>query len=176
MRMRNWNYNSRATYFITICVAGRLPRFGRIVDGQMLENALGTAVRSEWLKTPFVRQDMNLFLGEFVVMPDHFHAILEIGGNVYNKASASEYLLKWRDDRIDEADNFGPQRKNLASVIRGFKASVSHLAKAQNIDFKWQARYHEIRIRNRKQRKYMEDYIRDNPALWETEAGSFKEK
>lgn len=27
---------------------------------------------------------MNLFMGEYVVMPNHFHAIIGIGDNPYN--------------------------------------------------------------------------------------------
>jgi hypothetical protein len=36
-------------------------------------------VENEWIKTPEIRPDMNLKQGEFVVMPNHFHAILIIG-------------------------------------------------------------------------------------------------
>ena len=31
-----------------------------------------------------MRPDMNLQMGEFVVMPNHFHAIIIIGENQYN--------------------------------------------------------------------------------------------
>jgi len=42
---------------------------------------LGICLQNEWLKTPVIRPDMNIILDKFVVMPDHFHAIIIIGEN-----------------------------------------------------------------------------------------------
>ncbi len=36
-----------------------------------------------------MRPDMNLTMGAFVVMPNHFHAIIEIGKNEYNSGGAN---------------------------------------------------------------------------------------
>lgn len=170
--MKNWNYNSAASYFVTLCIDGRLPQLGKISNKQMVESEMGRVVREEWFKTPSIRPDMNISLGEFVVMPDHFHAILDIGVNSFNKASARERLLKWRDNQerseygSNEIETFGPQRKNLASVVRGFKSAVTQYARRRNIEFKWQSRYHEKRIFSQKEREEITDYIRGNPALW----------
>jgi len=35
-------------------------------------------------------------------------------------------------------NQFAPQRKNLASIIRGFKSAVTTVARKKNIDFGWQ--------------------------------------
>ncbi len=45
---------------------------------------IGEIVECEWLKTVEMQPDMNLWMGEYVVMPNHFHAIVEIGENKYN--------------------------------------------------------------------------------------------
>jgi len=50
----------------------------------MVLNDVGKVVESEWIKAPQILPDMNLKLGEFVVMPNQFHAILFIGKNQYN--------------------------------------------------------------------------------------------
>ena len=50
----------------------------------MILNELGLMTVAEWVKSPQVRPDMNLELGEFVVMPNHFHGIVMIGENVFN--------------------------------------------------------------------------------------------
>ncbi len=34
-RLQNWDYGSNATYFITICTAGREHYFGKIVKNKM---------------------------------------------------------------------------------------------------------------------------------------------
>jgi len=83
-RLQNWDYGSNATYYITICTAGRKHYFGKIVKKQMQLFEIGRIAKNEWLKTLEIRPDMNLLLDEFVVMPNHFHAIIIIGENEYN--------------------------------------------------------------------------------------------
>ena len=58
--------------------------FGEVIKGKMVLNKIGKIVQSEWLKTFEMRPDMNLKMGEYVVMPNHFHAIIGIGKNKYN--------------------------------------------------------------------------------------------
>jgi REP element-mobilizing transposase RayT len=50
--------------------------FGEITDGLMVCNDAGTMVENEWLKLP--TRFTNIQLHEYIVMPNHFHAILEI--------------------------------------------------------------------------------------------------
>jgi putative transposase len=90
-RLQNWDYASSALYFVTLCTKNRDNYFGQIIKPEiekehfeMQLSEIGKVVGSEWLKTPEVRQDMNLELGEYQVMPNHFHAILIIGDNQYN--------------------------------------------------------------------------------------------
>ena len=45
---------------------------------------IGNIAHDEWFNTPHLRPDMNLELGEFVVMPNHIHGIICIGENEYN--------------------------------------------------------------------------------------------
>jgi REP element-mobilizing transposase RayT len=47
-------------------------------------NEFGQLIEIEWLKTIELRPDMNLEMGNFVVMPNHFHAIIIIGENEFN--------------------------------------------------------------------------------------------
>lgn len=62
-------------------------------------NELGKIAEQEWLKTPSIRPDMNLELGEFIVMPNHFHGIIYIGNNKYNSPHQDD-----GDDRRDGRD------------------------------------------------------------------------
>ena len=50
----------------------------------MQQSEIGQVAHDEWFKTPGLRPDMNLELGEFVVMPNHIHGIIIIGKNQYN--------------------------------------------------------------------------------------------
>ena len=52
--------------------------FGHIENSEMVLNDAGKMVETEWLKLH--ERFNNIELHEFVVMPNHFHAILEIVG------------------------------------------------------------------------------------------------
>jgi len=79
-----WDYGQDAAYFITVCTQHRIHHFGKISEGKAHLSEIGAIVEKEWLKTVDLRSDMNLTLGEFVIMPNHFHAIIIIGKNKYN--------------------------------------------------------------------------------------------
>ena len=76
IRLRGYDYGRTGAYFVTLCAHDRASLFGEIVDGVMRLNDLGRVVDSEWLKTPRMRPQVEL--DEYVVMPNHFHAILVI--------------------------------------------------------------------------------------------------
>lgn len=124
-RLQGWDYKTAAAYFVTICTFHRRHYFGEIRDGKTAFTSIGKIVESEWLKTPVIRRDMNLQLGEFVVMPNHFHGIIIIGKNKYNTTDE----LKTPNDAYTAKNRFTPQSKNLASIIRGFKSAVTTQAK-----------------------------------------------
>jgi putative transposase len=74
-RYQGYDYSSPAKYFITICTSNKIPYFGKIENGVMILSDLGQMLYDEWLKTPMIRPDMYIIMDEFVIMPDHFHAI-----------------------------------------------------------------------------------------------------
>ena len=73
-RLRGWDYASNGHYYITIVTADRKRLFGEIVNGEMVLNDWGRIVYDEFFKSFEMRAE--LFLGEFVLMPDHLHAIV----------------------------------------------------------------------------------------------------
>lgn len=136
----------------------------------MILNEIGIIAQDEWLKTPTIRPDMNLQLDEFVVMPNHFHAILFIGENQYNMPGKGTQniapVLEGFQNKKTQS-KFGPQSKNLSSIIRGFKSAVTKRAKETNEHFAWQERFHDHIIRNYESYQRIRDYIVNNPAKWE---------
>ncbi len=183
-RLQNWDYGSNAAYFITICTADREHYFGKIIKNKMQLFEIGRITKNEWLKTPEIRPDMNLLLDRFIVMPNHFHGIIIIGENEYNTKRGTERDMECdmecRDamhcvsttttDKTttnnDTKNEFGPQSKNLASIIRGFKSSVTTFAHKNNIKFGWQSRFHDHIIRNDTEYNRIRTYIINNPANW----------
>jgi REP element-mobilizing transposase RayT len=73
-RLRGWDYARNGHYYITIVTAERKRLFGEIVNGEMVLNDWGQIVYDEFFKSFEMRTE--LFLGEFVLMPDHLHAIV----------------------------------------------------------------------------------------------------
>ena len=212
-RLQNWDYGSEGFYFITICTQNREHFFGEIEsvsvthleNGEMILSEIGKIVQSEWLKTPSIRPDMNLELFEFVVMPNHFHAVIYIGLNSYNKLitknSINEKIIcenntdgnmvdgNMTDGNCRDAmhgvptispsqtissietkktkNKFGPQSKNLASIVRGFKSSVTTWCRKNNYsNFKWQPLFHDHMIRDQRSFENIQKYIYENPKNW----------
>ena len=96
-----WDYGWNAAYFVTICTQNRECYFGDVFNGEIKLSEIGKIAKEEWLKTPAIRPDMNIKLDEFVVMPNHFHAIIRIGENQYNKRNA---VLNDDNDNHDDVE------------------------------------------------------------------------
>ncbi|HET8866319.1 MAG TPA: hypothetical protein VFM80_11535 [Gracilimonas sp.] len=173
-RWEYWDYKNPGAYFITICTKNKEHFFGEIVNGRMELNQIGSIVESEWKKTPKIRKDMNITLGEFVIMPDHIHGIIIIGNNEYNTRGLKSNFGRDAMHRVstevdletDSQKRFGPQRKNLASIIRGYKSSVTIQGRKINPEFCWQSNYHDRVIRTYQEYKLITEYILDNIRRW----------
>lgn len=81
IRLKGYDYSQAGLYFITVCVANREYLFGDIVgvslvDTQMILNDAGKMVAAEWFKLS--KRFKNIRLHEYIVMPNHFHAISAI--------------------------------------------------------------------------------------------------
>ena len=76
VRLKDYNYSQAGLYFVTICVQNKISLFGNIINGEIKLNDAGIIVEKEWLKLP--QQYNNIQLHEYVIMPNHFHAIIQI--------------------------------------------------------------------------------------------------
>ena len=177
-RLRSWDYASEGMYFVTICTKNREHYFGDITESDdgsiiLLPTEIGKIASSEWYKTLEMRPDMNLELGEFVVMPNHIHGIIIIGANDFNRTDGMHSVSNDTDTDAKHcvstaaaANKFAPQSKNLASIIRGYKSAVTTFARKNNIDFDWQTRYHDHIIRSADAYNKISHYILNNPNKW----------
>ena len=95
-QMQHWDYSWKGSYFITICSAHREHFFGDVMDGNMELYEIGKIVTYEWIQTFKMRPDMNLTCGEFMVMPNHFHAIVTIGKNEYNRCRDAMHCVCYK--------------------------------------------------------------------------------
>lgn len=158
-RLKGWDYSSPGAYFVTIVTKNHACYFGNVENGDMHLNELGEIAKQCFEKIPehfpFVSLDV------FVIMPNHVHGIIIINDRVETQNFAS--IPPSSDNR------FGPQSKNLASIVRGYKIGVTKYAKKNNIPFQWQSRYYDHIIRDEKSLNNIRQYIIQNPLNWQTD-------
>lgn len=63
-------------YFITGCTEHKECFFGKIVDGEMQLSDGGVIANTYWKEIP--NHFQRVVLHEFIVMPNHIHAIIEL--------------------------------------------------------------------------------------------------
>lgn len=134
VRLKNYDYSQEGLYFITICCQDKTHLFGKIIDGVMILNPIGKIVKQCWEETPNIRP--NVVLHQFVVMPNHFHAIVEIverisptnvGANSNSPSDngtncSDEYNLP--NDTPNEKQPLRGTSNTIGAIVRGFKIAT----------------------------------------------------
>lgn len=64
------------SFFVTLVCLKRKPIFGRIENQEVALSEFGKIVEEIWINLPKFYPQIKL--GEFILMPDHFHAIVHI--------------------------------------------------------------------------------------------------
>ncbi len=131
-RKKGWDYSSAAWYFITVNAYADEPPFGEIREGVMFRNVLGEAVAQSWLATQ--QHFPDVVLNEWVVMPDHFHALLWLDGSP------------------------------LGEIGGRFKGRVTWRNNNEALGaYRWQPRFHDEIVLLANEFDCIQHYIRDNP-------------
>ena len=156
IRLKGHNYSSEGFYFITICTEGRRCLFGTIVNGEMVLNDYGKIVDNEWKNTIKIRNE-DVVLHEYVIMPNHIHAIIQIRRGVSHTPKEMSHTPKEMSHTP-----FQSPSKTLGAIVRGFKGAVSKQI-GKSI---WQRNYYESIINDEQAFENISKYIRNNPAKW----------
>jgi REP element-mobilizing transposase RayT len=75
-RLAGYDYSQPGFYFVTICTQQHRLVFGTIVEGQVYLKGPGHMAQSVWVTLP--RRFAHVKLHEYVFMPNHMHAIVEL--------------------------------------------------------------------------------------------------
>jgi REP element-mobilizing transposase RayT len=160
--------------------------FGNVVEGKMQLNDIGQLVEQEWLNTIKIRHD-DVRLHNYIVMPNHFHAIIEIrrgeshspqshspeSHSPYSHSSQSHLSQSDSPSITNECNINGkdlPQRmkstsKTIGAIVRGFKGAVS-----RQLGYSvWQRNYYEHIIRTDESYRHISNYIENNPTKWQSD-------
>ncbi len=164
IRLAGYDYSSEGGYFITVVTHDRLPVFGRILNYEMVLSQAGEIARTEWFRTVQLRDRVELFEDEFVVMPNHIHGIIWLTrrGTARRAPTMDEY---------PSVEQFGkPVSGSIPTIVRAYKSAVTYALNAkQNTRGQpvWQRNYYEHIIRDEKDYENIVEYIYQNPYNWE---------
>ena len=161
IRLPGHDYSQEGAYYITICTYNRQNLFGEIVNNEMILNEYGEIVQYEWYYSVHIRNEIELFENEFIVMPNHIHGIVRIIDNVG--------ATGWSPLQQQLGRPHGPLKKSLSSFVAGFKSSVTkqinQIRQTPGIPV-WQRNYYEHIIRDTDDLSRIHYYISDNPKNW----------
>ncbi|MEW6325035.1 MAG: transposase [Nitrospirota bacterium] len=175
IRLHGFDYGQAGAYFVTVCTKNRESLFGNVAGGEMVLNQAGEIVRDEWMHTWDIRPDV--WPDYFMVMPNHFHAIVAIVRNDRD-VSKCRGVLQYAPttDRIrgDTADRIrlASPSCTLGAIVRGFKSAtttrINQMRATPGMPV-WQRNYHERIIRKPAEMARIREYIAMNPANWATD-------
>lgn len=80
IRLKGYDYAQAGLYFVTICCQHRTCFFGEIMNGEMILNAAGKMIEKWYDELENKFPDIKC--QEMIVMPNHFHCIIENIGSV----------------------------------------------------------------------------------------------
>ena len=138
-RIPNYDYASHNYYFITVCTHDKKCIFGQ--PKQLNE----CGVIAEKFLWDIQKYYPKVMIDKCVVMPNHIHAIVVIGG--------------------EEKETELP---NLTRVVGQYKMAVTKEIHKRNPEMTvWQRSFHDHIIRNQGSYEKIWRYIENNPQKWE---------
>jgi putative transposase len=109
IRVQGYDYTHQGAYFLTLCSHERLEILGAIVDHEMKLSLPGKIAQQELLR--LAKRFPHIRLGEFVVMPNHVHAVIFIVDH---------------ENHAPTEEAFGqPVHGSIPTIVRSYKASVN---------------------------------------------------
>ena len=158
IRLKGYDYSNNGYYFITICSKNRECIFGNLIVGALLACAqdrielsiAGKIVDKHWNNIP--NEYENIYLDEYIIMPNHIHGIVIIDKD--NGAQASS-------------------APTISQIMRSFKSKsgIEYLKHIKDNDLNlsgklWQRNYYEHIIRDENELEQIRTYIVNNPIKW----------
>ena len=147
-RLKSWDYRWCASYFITICTQERRHYFGEIADGKMELSHIGILADVFWYE--IINHTNNIILGEYVVMPNHVHGILNIveSNNYLDHEEKTLHATSLQHD--EKMASISPKSDSVSAIVRSYKSAITKHAHRLGYEFAWQSRFHDHIIRNEK--------------------------
>ena len=143
-----FDYSRAGAYFVTVTVDDQRHRFRDVVNELMVPNRAGEIVESCWLRLP--ARFSTLELDEFVVMPNHFHAIVILGESGERDVPSLSPVMQVFKSESTIAYGRGVKEGNFPPYERAL----------------WHRSFHDRIIRIADHLNLARDYVQDNPRRW----------
>ncbi|MDA0246243.1 MAG: transposase [Chloroflexi bacterium] len=150
IRLQNWDYRSPGYYFVTICTHERQHHF----DDPILKEIAAHALQN----IPTQKHAQHLLLDEWVMMPNHIHAIFVF----------TDYPAQMNPEITSQGFQ-NALAGSLGVVMGQYKSTVVmriNRVRRSKGDKVWQRGYYERIIRNEREWRATQQYIRENPVRW----------
>lgn len=152
IRLREFDYSSPNAYFITVCVKNFDPLLGTVKNGICGLSEIGCDVALRLQNIPVIHP--KIILDEFIVMPNHFHAILII----------TKHDGNYIGNRFQK-----PRSGSVSMLINSAKGATAKWCHQNNYRFEWQPKFYDHVIRNEQEYWAIKNYIINNPSNWQTD-------
>jgi putative transposase len=121
-------------------------------------------VEACWRRLP--RHFVGIELDACVVMPNHLHGVIIIGGS-----AALEGTDQWlAADELGGPSTHGTRPGSLGAIVQNFKSVSTRRVNQMNGTHGpplWQRNYYERVIRNERELNNVREYIEENPSRWQ---------
>lgn len=165
IRLKGYDYSQEGLYFITICTQNHKHLFGEIKNvphigtvgagsacpesniniPQMILNPYGEIIQQCYWDLE--HKYPNIECCEYVIMPNHFHAIIQIDRDAFRAGEPRPYVV------------------TLGHIVGYFKYQSTKMINLHGQKL-WQRNYYEHIIQDEKAYHNISNYILNNPAQW----------
>ncbi len=180
IRLKGYDYSQNGAYFITICTQDRENCFGEIINVQIVHNDAAHMV-GKWYNE-LTNKYPNIELDEFVIMPNHFHCIIQIinentGQNMGHNVGQTHRSAPTMDDNNESVGANLCVRPKINEIIQWFKTMTSneYIRNVKQQGWKsfsgklWQRNYYEHIIRDENELNRIRNYIKTNLIKWQSD-------
>ena len=162
IRLKGYDYSNDGWYFVTIVTQDRLYLFGNVIDKKMILNDSGKMIEKWYIKLESKFPGVKCH--EHIVMPNHFHCLIEIRTNVGSN-------LCVRPNPYVRPEKY--ERHSLSRIMQWFKTMTTN-EYIKGVKKKGWRNFHrklwERSFIDRILRKYEIErtinYIKNNPLNW----------
>lgn len=147
MKNKNGHNHYKGYYFVTLTTKDKKDYFGKIVNDKMMLSKRGEIANNNWAGITAKFTDVSL--DEFIIMPNHIHAIV-----IFKKGNARKSTMEEELNHITEGFK-RCTRLDINETFRGAKP------------FEWQGTAEIREIHSEGELFDMRYYIDSNPIRWE---------